>query len=107
MNTSQYNRILILSQRKIDLKVYQCWAYEFEDVISEVDKVDLLILDYLKLNNIEKKIRLYTNRVHRLIGLKKYSETFICNSIIDNEYDIFFAVFTFPTQILYLNSNLY
>src|SRR5262245_25560797 len=35
-------RILILSQRSYDLKVYQMMTYEFEDVIAAIDDVAIL-----------------------------------------------------------------
>ena len=98
------HRILMLSQRNLDLKVYQCWMYEFEDVICEVDAVEMLTPISSNYSNLNKLIQQSANRAARLIGAKKYPETFLSKNIINKEYDLFFAVFAFPSQLLYLNS---
>lgn len=101
---AQNQRILMLSQRNLDLKVYQCWMYEFEDAICDVDAVDLVAPVSQNQPNLTKLIQQSANRAARLIGAKKYPETFISKKLIDREYDLFFAIFAFPAQLLYLNS---
>jgi len=94
-------RVLIFSQRNFDLKVFQCWIYEFEDVIAETDGVQLLAPGAWDEAEAATLIRRVGNRVRRLRGRAPHVGV-IGESRVSQNYDLFFAIFMFPQQIALL-----
>ncbi len=94
-------RVLILSQREINAKVYQCYIYEFEDAIQKMDSADLLA----PISGVHSESRLLLrrslNRGRKMMGLLPRSE--IVSARVEQDYDLFFVVFQFPYQIAMLN----
>ena len=100
-SSHQGARVLIFSQRNFNLKVFQCWMYEFEDVISEVDAVHMLTPS---LRTQSYSSRLTHKLVHRVrMHISRFPDTGINESVVDRDYDLFFSVFLFPAQLLFLN----
>ena len=98
------NRVLMFSQRNIDRKVYQCLMYEFEDIISEIESVDLLTPEQLNSSKIALSIDKLINKASRTVGLGNYAKKNITSQTINQDYELFFSIFLFPSQLLYLNS---
>jgi len=90
-------RVLIFSQRNFDLKVFQCWIYEFEDVIAETDGVRLLAPPAWDEVAAAAWIRRVGNGVRRLRGRPPHVGV-IAESEVNQRYDLFFAIFMFPWQ---------
>jgi len=98
------SRVLLMSQRNLDLKVYQCWMYEFEDIISELDSVDILAPTKSHPSKSTQLIDKSFNKASRLFGLHNYPKIYIPDQEVKNDYELFFGIFLFPSQLLYLNS---
>jgi len=95
-------RVLIFSQRNFDLKVFQCWIYEFEDVIAETDGVHLLAPGaWEEAAAAATLIRRVGNGVRRLRGRAPHVGV-IGESQVNQKYDLFFAIFMFPWQLALL-----
>lgn len=93
-------RICLFSQRNIYREVFRSGLYEFEDVISEIDDVELLTPEPYRFFVIGQKI---ANRLARHIsyaslnpGLRKLR--------INKSYDLFLATCMFPKDLLSLNA---
>jgi len=88
-------RILIFSQRNHrSIMPYRCPHFEFEDVVSEIDSVELLAprLDLSNLcNTVARKIAYHTPLVLNP-GIEKTS--------LNGTYDLFFAIFGSPTDLI-------
>src|SRR3954469_1349438 len=94
--TSSPPRVLLFSQRQFDRMVYQCWKYEFEDVICEVDSVDLLAPPL-------KAESRFGNLRRRVLDKTRLSLGFLPEVVteeveINRDYDLFFAAFLFPAE---------
>lgn len=99
-NVSTEARICIFSQRNIGKLVSRCSDYEFEDVICQVDNVDLITPQPYRLYAVGEKC---VNR------LARYNFITGCNPgmrslRIKKNYELFFANFQFPRDVLNLNA---
>ena len=83
------------------LEVFQCWMYEFEDVIAEVDAVHLLAPVRRDEPPVSTFARRVGNRVRSLRGRPSFVGT-IERTLIDQKYELFFAIFMFPSQVALL-----
>ncbi len=101
----QYNpesRALVWSLRKIQNFVYNSCLYEFEDIINEIDKVDLITPPQLDFKGkvINRLIKTQARIFKPVINLNPY----IKSISLEQEYDIFFATLDFPLTISSINS---
>ncbi|HXI58228.1 MAG TPA: hypothetical protein VNO55_19310, partial [Polyangia bacterium] len=100
---SSASRTLVFSQRQLSRMVYQCSNYEFEDVIGQVDAADLLAPSLPEETRLVRLGRRAVNKARRSLNLLA-GMTMTMNPVtVDRKYDLFFAVFLFPAEVLYLN----
>lgn len=89
-------RVLLFSQRQFDRMVYQCWKYEFEDVICEVDSVDLVAPPRKAESRLGSLRRRAFDKSRVSVGL--LPEVVTEEVEVTREYDLFFAAFSFPAE---------
>ena len=93
-----FPRICIFSLRNFKKHVWRCALYEFEDVISEVDDVDLLLVEpstkFLSLARAIKKLspfiekHFFKNASIKKMSVNKNYEAFVflCQQLDDLQY---------------------
>lgn len=92
-------RVLIFSERNAELRKWQAWQYEFEDVIAAVDEVNLLAPPARPSTRLTR----LSNRVRRATGHpERYTEPAIQATTVRGEYRLFFAVFSGVSDIPHL-----
>ncbi len=98
-STSDSPRVCIFSQRHLQRLVSRCAEYEFEDVICEIDNAELLIPEPQRWFPFGKKV---SNQLAR-----RFSVNFVNPGIrklpFNREYDLFFAICQFPSDLLSMN----
>jgi Glycosyl transferases group 1 len=95
-------RTLLFSQRNLDRMVYQCWKYEFEDVIAEVDAVDVIAPAATPEGRIATRAgRRLVNSARRRVGLLPMAS--MGEVRVSHSYDLFFAAFLFPDEVRFLD----
>ncbi|MDP3719099.1 MAG: glycosyltransferase [Acidobacteriota bacterium] len=95
---------LILSQRRVSAKVYQCCLYEFEDVIASLTDADMIMpVTEGEGSPWQTLARTARNRVARATGRTHAIRTTVSTESVRRDYDVFFAAFMFPSQALVLN----
>src|SRR5258705_1334841 len=91
-------RILVFSQRNMVKALFRCAHYEFEDVISAIDSVDL----------VAPQANLATSRGRRAQRIGFHAPIFLNPGLppqtIGNRYDVFFAICGAPQDLLVLNA---
>jgi hypothetical protein len=93
-------RILMLSHRNIVNKILaRCLWFEFEDIIREIDKVEMLAPG--RLRHFDRGYR-RAARVGRRFPIALNPG--VAGLSVDGEYDLFFTVCAFPTDLLYVNA---
>jgi hypothetical protein len=92
-------RILMLSERNAESRKWHAFQYEFEDVICAVDSVDLLAPPARR----DTPATRLADRVVRRAGHpERVTKPAIQPVTVTAEYDLFFAVFSFETDIPHL-----
>lgn len=82
--------------------VYQCWKYEFEDVIAEVDAVDMMLPVAIPDGRVTTRIgRRVIDGARRRMGLLPAAA--IEEVRVSRAYDLFFAAFLFPAELRFLD----
>jgi hypothetical protein len=81
--------------------VYQCSKYEFEDVIDQVDKVDMIAPRPAPDGRVAVLGRRAVNGARRRLGL--LPQAAMPEVRVTRSYDLFFAAFLFPEELLFLN----
>ena len=89
-------RTLLFSQRQFDRMVYQCWKYEFEDVICEVDSVDLVAPRLKPESRFGHLRRRVFDKSRSSLGLLPAVVTEEVE--ITRDYEFFFAALLFPAE---------
>jgi hypothetical protein len=96
------SRVLILSQRHYSNFVFNSCLYEFEDIINQVDRVDLLTIEPENLvSTYTQKCIKHSSKVIPScinltpLGLQSYS--------LAKNYDIFFVILDFPWNFYWIN----
>ena len=90
-------RTLLYSQRKLDFMVYQCWKYEFEDVIGEIDSVEMVAPSPRAESRWGRLGRRLLERSRRGAGLPPGAP--FAELEITRDYDLFFATFLFAAEV--------
>jgi hypothetical protein len=92
-------RALVLSERNAESRKWHAFQYEFEDVAAAVDDVALLAPPERPVG----KPRYVLNRAVRFAGHpERYSEPAMRPVRIARDYDLFFATFSFASDIPHL-----
>jgi len=93
-------RVLMYSNRNVANKILaRCLLWEFEDIVRQVDKVELLSPG--RLSHFDTGYRIASKVAQYLpIALNPGVEG-LC---VDAEYELFIAVCNFPTDLLYVNT---
>jgi len=88
-------RVFLFSQRNHrSIMPYLCPHFEFEDIISEIDSVEMLAprLDLSQLRYVMAKQIAYHSPIFLNPGMEKVS--------LSNSYDLFFAICGSPTELI-------
>ncbi|MBW4646803.1 MAG: glycosyltransferase [Goleter apudmare HA4340-LM2] len=102
-NKSEESRVLIVSMRNLKFHVSRAAIYEFEDVISNLDTVDLIEPSLEP--NLFKVTNKLANYSAKFINNGKYIKSLPNQKIqVDKEYDLFFFFCQSIQDILVLNS---
>ena len=96
------SRALVWSLRRIQNFIYNSCLYEFEDIINEIDKVDLITPPQLdsKGKAINRLVKTKFGKYKPVIHLNPY----IKSINLEQEYDVFFTTLDFPLNISSINS---
>lgn len=94
-------RVLMFSVRNALVHKYEVAQLEFEDVIRQVDGADLLAPSFLPTGSREALAIRAQDAARRALGLRKTWP--VAPMTVDRDYDLFFAVFHFPTHLAYLD----
>ncbi|MDZ7961554.1 MAG: glycosyltransferase [Aulosira sp. DedQUE10] len=97
------SRILIVSMREIANLVGYCSLYEFEDVISDADAVDIL----KPLSGDEDVVRKIYKLAKYLTNSKALAEFLVPGTnpyFLEQEYELFFPIFNSPYELFALHS---
>lgn len=95
-------RVLMLSQRKLQEHVSYCGLYEFEDIICDLDAVDLVTP--AKSYDLSKEIYCLVKRITRSSQFANSIKPDPNSFFLEQEYELFFANFASPWEILSINS---
>lgn len=96
------SRILIFSQRNLKLQVFRSYIYEFEDVISAVDQVDLVSPTWFP--PLFRAANGLSNFSRRAGTIGESINTAFNKFEVKKKYKLFFAFFQSPYDIISLNS---
>ncbi len=95
------SRIALLSHRQQSQHVSQCFIYEFEDLIAEVEKID--IFAPTKSYQLSRRINNLINRFTKSKLLANLITPPLQPIVLDQEYQLFFSVIASPYQVFALN----
>ena len=98
--TAANPRICFFSQQNLYKDVFRCSAYEFEEVVCEVDDVELLRPEPYCSFTIGQKV---ANQLARHISVTSFNPG-IRKITLKEDYDVFFAICQLPHDLLSLNS---
>ncbi|HQK17294.1 MAG TPA: hypothetical protein PLJ27_07565 [Polyangiaceae bacterium] len=96
-------RVLVLSHRNIvNLILARCLWFEFEDILAQIDAVEILMPRRTKdVRGFDRGYRIAAKVAQYLpIALNPGAAV----TTVEGEYDLFFTVCTFPTDLLYVNT---
>jgi len=93
-------RICIFSQRHLQRLVSRCAEYEFEDLICEIDDVEMLTPKPRRWFHFGQKV---ANRLARHLSVA-FLNSGVRRLQLNRNYDIFFAICQFPSDLLSLNA---
>lgn len=94
-------RTLIFSQRNMSRMVYQCFKYELEDVVREVEGADMLAPSLPSEGAAVRFGRRALNRARR--QLKRPLVLAMAPAQVERDYQIFFAPMLFPAEVVCLD----
>jgi hypothetical protein len=97
------SRILLVSMREITNLVALCNLYEFEDMISEMNTVDMLKL-LTPDDGVMRKIYKLTKYLTNSKPLAEFLVPAINPYFFSQEYELFFPTFNFPFELFALHS---
>ena len=113
-NINSKARICLFSQRNIGKLISRCGHFEYEDVISQVDDVDLILLEpyeFLKsevgsIDTGNSPLNIWYKCANRIV---RYTPVSSINSgirkiKIKKNYELFLAFFQFPNNIISINA---
>jgi hypothetical protein len=101
--TNQESRLLLLSMRHLKFHVARCSPYEFEDVISDCDTIDVIKPTFDP--RVFKVTNKLANYAAKIIRNGKFLPSLINYKFqVDKEYDVFFFLCQSIQDILVLNS---
>jgi len=105
INASANVRTLVASPRNVELHVFNCLLYEFEDVLREIEEVDLLCPQSSFENDLAYLIlsRVYRNTLNYTAGIGSTLNPLLKQIRCDKKYQLFFTSLR-PYQLLFLNS---
>lgn len=90
----------MMSQRGLHPDVSRCCNYEFEDVVCSMDSVDMVAPRVSRAGDIaERGLRKVSRVVPAAARLNPFPGT-----VLDRDYDLFFASFQFMSDVLSLNA---
>lgn len=93
-------RVLILSHRFLAYKILaRCIWYEFEDLIKDIDHIELIAPK--RLTWFERRY-VWAQRVGRRLSYSLNPGVPVTD--LNQDYDLFFSMCAFPTDLLYLNA---
>lgn len=98
--TSAQARVCIFSQRGFQQLVSRCAEYEFEDLVCEIDRADLLAPAALDRFQVREKLAHQLARRSARVRINPG----IREMRLDKDYDLFFMVCQFPRDLLSLNA---
>lgn len=93
-------RICLFSQRHLQRLVSRCAEYEFEDLICEVDDAELLTPEPYRWFRFGQKV---VNQLARHLSVASVNPG-IRKLQLNSNYDLFFAICQFPSDLLSLNA---
>jgi hypothetical protein len=93
-------RVCVFSQRYLQQLLSACGDYEFEDLLCKLDNVDIITAQP---SHGFKTIRRITNQLARRTSVACLNPG-VKNHTIDKEYELFFAKFLVPRDLLSLNA---
>lgn len=93
-------RVCIYSSRTIHSHVARCAGFEFEDVIRNVDSADLVVSTPAPYFDYGSRV---SNRFSRHLGIKPFNPG-LQRIDVDRQYDIFFALCMFPSDLANLSA---
>jgi hypothetical protein len=96
-------RVLMLSHRNIVNTIFaRCLWFEFEDVVTQIDAVEILT------PRRSKRVRSFDRRYRIAAKTARYLPVALNPGVpvttVENDYDLFFTVCAFPTDLLYVNA---
>ena len=94
------SRICMLSQRQLERIVSCCGHFEFEDVICEIDDVDMFTPEPRRTFTFGLKV---ANQLARRASITSFNPG-VKQVRLGKNYDLFFAIFEFPSDLLTLKS---
>lgn len=97
-------RILILSQRKLRNDLFRCSDYEFEDTICSLDAVDIIAPEYNYNISIARYFKFLLKGMSKKPSIVQHINPGIRQSVVEKEYDLFYAHCMFTKDLLALNS---
>lgn len=101
------SRVLVLSQRRLHRPVHHAMQYEFEDLLTELDDVDLLLPGAVPGESMSRTTRQVVNGARRRAGAPRHSPPWNRPSMrrtpVAAEHDLFFAAITDSYQLSYLD----
>lgn len=101
------SRVLLFSQRRLHTPIWHSAQYEFEDLLTTFDDVELLAparVPHPPLSSATR--RLVNGTVRRAGGTRRFPPSNIAamqRTRVDGEHDLFFAVFHHSFQLAYLH----
>ena len=98
------SRILILSQRKLRNDLFRCSDYEFEDTICSLDSVDIIAPEYNTKLSRARYFKFLLTGMSKKLSMLVHINPGIRQSVVEKEYDLFYAHFLFAKDLLSLNS---
>lgn len=97
----QRPRVCMVSQRGLSRVLARCCGYEFEDVITAMDDVDLLVPAHKRTSRFRMRVRNALSRhtsAYRMVSSGLHAEP------TQPTYDLFFALVQFPGDLLCLDA---
>lgn len=94
-------RVCMLSQRGLSRVLARCCGYEFEDVVSAIDDVDLIAPGHTRTSRLRLKAR---SRLSRYTPLYRSISSGLRAEMPQPTYDLFFALVQFSRDLLWLDA---
>ena len=104
-NSASTARTLVASTRNFDLQVYLCLLYEFEDILSEIETVDLLC-PQIPFGNSARLHQLLAGASRKVIKYTSFGSSinpYLTSSVCAKKYELFFVCLR-ACQMLFINT---